>query len=63
MGLFWDLIQQEQIEDQKSKADTLEARVEILEAELAQTRTLLKDTLLVLEEHVGKDIDKDGKIG
>lgn len=63
MGFFWDLIQQEEIESQKVKADSLEERVELLETELAKTRKLLMDTLWVLEKHVGQDIDKDGKIG
>ncbi|WP_420316976.1 hypothetical protein [Ekhidna sp.] len=63
MGLFWDLIQQDQIENQKVKSASLEERVELLENELVATRKLLMDTLHVLEKHVGQDIDKDGKIG
>jgi hypothetical protein len=63
MGLFWDLIQQEQIESQKEHADSLEDRVEVLEKELIKTRQLLMDTLHVLEKHVGQDIDNNGKIG
>ncbi len=63
MGLFWDLMQQEEIDSQKVKSASLEERVEILEEELIKTRKLLMDTLHVLEKHVGQDIDKDGKIG
>ena len=63
MGLFWDLIQQEQIENQKAKSNSLEERVTELEEELVKTRKLLMDTLHVLEKHVGQDIDMDGKIG
>ncbi|SFB51730.1 hypothetical protein [Algoriphagus aquimarinus] len=63
MGLFWNLIQQSQIQDHKSKAETLEARVRNLEWELANTRELLIKTLKILEEQSGKDIDGDGKIG
>jgi len=63
MGIFWDLIQQDQIENQKVQADSLEDRVDLLEKELIKTRQLLMDTLQVLETHLGKDIDKDGKIG
>ena len=48
MGLFWDLMQQEEIDSQKVKAASLEDRVEILEDELAKTRKLLMDTLHVL---------------
>ncbi|MEQ8240073.1 MAG: hypothetical protein RIA69_12720 [Cyclobacteriaceae bacterium] len=63
MGIFWDLIQQDQIETQKEKANSLEERVDLLEKELIKTRQLLMDTLHVLETHLGQDIDKDGKIG
>lgn len=63
MGIFWDLIQQSQIQDQKSKADTLEIRVRNLERELYQTREILMKTLKILEEHTGKDLNGDGKIG
>ncbi len=63
MGLFWNLIQQSQIQDHKSKADTLEVRVRNLEWELANTRELLIKTLKILEEQSGKDINGDGKIG
>lgn len=63
MGLFWNLIQQSQIQDHKSKAETLEARVQRLEWELAHTKELLYKTLQVLEEQSGRDINGDGKIG
>lgn len=63
MGLFWDLIQQDQIEQQQAQADTLEERVQMLEAESERTRSLLLKTLHVLEEHIGKDIDGDGVTG
>ena len=63
MGLFWDLIQQSQIEEQKDRASTLEERVAYLENELHQTKVLLVKTLKVLEEHTGTDIDGDGKAG
>jgi hypothetical protein len=63
MGLFWNLIQQSQISDQKNKASTLEMRVANLEQELNQTRIILQKTLKILEEQTGKDIDGDGKVG
>jgi len=63
MGMFWDLIQQGEIEDQKKKADSLEDRVQQLENELANTKSLLLKTLHLLEKHTGKDIDGDGKMG
>jgi hypothetical protein len=63
MGLFWDLIQQSEIEEQKGKADSLEERVNLLEEELNKTKELLLKTLKVLEERSGNDINEDGKIG
>lgn len=63
MGLFWDLVQQSQISDQQSRAESLEERVTYLENELHKTKVLLIKTLKVLEEHTGKDIDGDGKAG
>ncbi|NVJ64379.1 MAG: hypothetical protein HWD84_09150 [Flavobacteriaceae bacterium] len=63
MGLFWDLVQQSQISDQQSRADSLEERVAYLEDELHKTKVLLIKTLKALEEHTGKDIDGDGKTG
>ncbi len=63
MGIFFDLMQQDELEKQQAQADTLEDRLEILEQELQKTRALLIKTLQVLETHVGKDIDGDGKTG
>lgn len=63
MGIFWDLLQQDEIEEQKSKAETLEDRVDELEKELNNTRDLLKKTLIALEKHISEDIDGDGKLG
>ena len=38
MGLFWDLIQQSQISDQREKSDDLNTRVRLLEGELRRTQ-------------------------
>ena len=63
MGIFWDLIQQSEIEKQSEKANTLEDKINLLETELTNTKDLLRKTLIALEKHLGKDIDRDGKIG
>lgn len=63
MGIFWDLLQQDELDKQQKQATNLEDRVEILEKELAATRSLLKKTLSALETHLVKDIDGDGKMG
>ena len=63
MGIFWDLIQQDELQKQEDKANSLEERVEQLEEELTKTRALLRKTLEALEIHIVKDIDGDGKMG
>ncbi len=63
MGLFWDLIQQSEIEKQKGKSESLEGRVSELETELENTKALLLKTLKILEHQSGTDINEDGQIG
>ncbi len=63
MGLFWDLIQQSELEEQKDKAESLEERISQLENELEKTKALLLKTLKLLEQRSGTDINDDGKIG
>ncbi|WP_445384926.1 hypothetical protein ACT6NV_13285 [Robiginitalea sp. IMCC44478] len=63
MGIFWDLLQQEELDKQEKNAKNLEERVSYLEKELVATRALLKKTLVALETHLSKDIDGDGKTG
>ena len=63
MGIFWELLQQDEIEKQQKHADSIEDRVELLEEELKSTKELLKKTLVALETHLSKDIDGDGKTG
>lgn len=63
MGLFWDLIQQNQISNQQRHAENLEERVAWLEREADRTHELLQRLLQVLEDRFGQDIDGDGRIG
>jgi len=63
MGLFWDLIQQSQISRQEQRSGDLAGRVAVLEAEVRQTQKLLHDLIVRLEERVGADLNRDGKIG
>ena len=63
MGLFWDLIQQSQISDQRTRASSLEDRVTRLESDLHDARRLVRTLLERLEKVVGEDINEDGEIG
>ena len=63
MGIFWDLLQQDELEKQQELANSIEDRVKLLEEDLASTKVLLKKTLIALETHLTQDIDGDGKLG
>jgi hypothetical protein len=63
MGIFWDLLQEDELKKQQKQADSLEDRVLYLETELEKTKVLLRKTLEALETHVEIDIDGDGKLG
>ena len=63
MGIFWDLLQQDELESQKKQAESLDERVAHLEEDLINVKALLKKTLVALETHLAKDIDGDGKLG
>ena len=63
MGLFWDLIQQNQISNQSSRADSLEQRVASLERQMDAMNRLLRELLTRLEQRLGEDINRDGRIG
>ncbi|WP_340105522.1 hypothetical protein [Rhodohalobacter sp. 8-1] len=60
MGIFWELMQENELDEQKSRADTLEERVDQLETDLDKTRKLLRKTLEAPEHHIQKYIDGDG---
>ncbi len=63
MGLFWDLIQQNAINEQRDATSTLDQRVARLELELKQTRELLQVVITRLEDNLRTDLDRDGKMG
>ena len=63
MGFLWDLMQQSQISEQRSRAASLGERVEYLERELHSTQQLLRRLIVKLEESIGEDVDGDGRIG
>jgi hypothetical protein len=63
MGLFWDLYQQSQISEHASRAQSVEERVAQLEGEVQRLSGLLRQVIGRLEEHVGVDLDRDGRVG
>jgi chaperonin cofactor prefoldin len=70
MGFLWDLIQHEQIGTQKrrtemlkSRSNSLERRIALLERDLDATRELLQEVVARLEQRLGEDFDGDGRVG
>ena len=63
MGFLWDMIQHGQIQETAGRAQSLEARVDMLEANLRKTNETLMKLLQALEQRFGEDLDRDGKIG
>ncbi|MAD97991.1 MAG: hypothetical protein CMB99_11755 [Flavobacteriaceae bacterium] len=63
MGIFWELLQQSEIQKQSDKSKSLEDRITSLENDLDNTKKLLQKTLEALENHLQKDIDGDGITG
>jgi len=63
VGLFWDLLQQSQIERQADRAEDLSDRISNVEIGLRETRKLLREVIARLEKHVQADLNEDGQIG
>ena len=63
MGLFWDLIQQSQISSQSTQTDSIERRLAELERQVEAMNRLLREMLTRLEQRLGEDVNRDGRIG
>jgi len=63
MGLFWDLLQQSQISEQRDTTDSLEQRVAAIEAQLRDVQRIQLRLLQTLEEHFQRDFNEDGRVG
>ena len=63
MGLFWDLYQQSQISAHAERTGSVEQRVMQLEDELRRTQLLLREVIGRLEQRLGEDLDRDGRVG
>jgi hypothetical protein len=70
MGLFWELLQQSQLSQQRTeivqqagRAADLSGRVAMLEMQLQNTQKLLHAVIQRLEQQTKTDLDGDGKIG
>lgn len=63
VGLIRDLIQHNQISDERGRTESLEQRVTHLENQLARTNETLLRFLRALESRFGDGLDGDGCIG
>ena len=61
MGLFYDLIQDIDISEQRRRANSLEQRVDHLESELAKVRKVLHAVLQKLEQHLSGEAKEDAR--
>ena len=52
MGIFWDLLQEDELKKQQKQADSLEDRVLRLVTELETSKLLLREELEALGKHV-----------
>lgn len=60
MGIFWELMQEEELEEQCTKSESLDEIIEQLDTNLNKTQNLLRKTLEAHEHHIQKDVDGDG---
>ncbi len=74
MGMIWDLIQQCQIQGQRSQLDqysatisartaSIDDRVRAIEQQLTETRSVLDRLIIVLEQRLDEDLNRDGHVG
>ena len=63
MGALWEIVQSGLMYGQYRKSNTIEGRVESLEAQVKATQDTLRNLVKKLEEIHQMDINQDGKIG
>jgi hypothetical protein len=63
MGVLWEIVQSGLMYGEHRRANSIEDRVESLEAQVRATQETLRTLVKKLEEIHNLDIDQDGKIG
>ncbi len=63
MGLLWEIVQSGFLYNVHSKSNKVEDRVAFLEQQLAATQNTIRELVKQLEQKLGYDIDRDGRIG
>ncbi len=63
MGVLWEIVQSGLMYGQHRRSNSIEDRVESLEAQVKATQDTLRTLVKKLEEIHQMDINQDGKIG
>jgi hypothetical protein len=63
MGFLWEIVQSGFILNQHQKSSRVEDRVAFLEQQLNATQNTIRELVKQLEQKLGYDIDKDGRVG
>ena len=63
MGVLWEIVQSGLMYGQHRKSNSIEDRVESLEAQVRSTQDTLRTLVKKLEEIHKMDINQDGRIG
>ncbi len=63
MGVLWEIVQSGLMYGQHRRSNSIEDRVEALEAQVRATQDTLRNLVKKLEEIHKMDINQDGRIG
>ena len=63
MGILWDMYQQNKINENIGRTDSLDDRVRALELRVSMQERVIRSLIDKLERRFGEDLSGDGEIG
>jgi hypothetical protein len=63
MGILWDMYQQNKINENIGRTDSLDDRVRELELRVSMQERVIRSLIDQLERRFGEDLSGDGQIG
>ena len=63
MGILWDMYQQNKINENIGRTDSLDDRVRALELRVSMQERVIRSLIDQLERRFGEDLSGDGEIG
>jgi len=63
MGILWDMYQQNKINENIGRTDSLDDRVRELELRVSMQERVIRSLIDQLERRFGEDLSGDGEIG